>query len=69
MGGVICPERKPADMVQVNPYGDDRWYLAYLNENQPDDGETLFVDVYCKENGEYHPRTYAAPYHRVGLLW
>lgn len=70
MEGIINPKRSSSDLVKVEPYGDGRWFLAYLQDWQPPDAEScLFVNVYAEEDGKIVGCGYAPPYERVGLLW
>jgi hypothetical protein len=65
----INPDRKPADMVLLNRYGDERWYIAYLSDMALGDGY-IAVTVYSKSDASL---TYGlSPDHqceRLALLW
>jgi len=69
--GHVNLERKPADMVTFEPYGDGRWYIAYMADIPLGDG-AIAVTFYVLERGKLVPLTHAVPpelFHRLGLLW
>ena len=67
MNGVMSKDRRACDMVQVNLYGDERWYLGYLSQSYQTDNDLWMVDVYSQ--GETKPNTYCVPPGRLALLW
>lgn len=70
----INPDRSAADMVLLNRFGDEPWYIAYLSNMALALGDDwLAVTVYAVEQGKRVSCTYAlSPEHqceRLALPW
>lgn len=68
--GCVNEDNKSVDMVQICPFGDDRWYLGYVTSWHKNN---LTVTTYTIEGDKLVPTSYGVDLdkhqERCGLIW